>query len=159
MFSPITTQELEDSVFNLVTSETKCKCTRLRIKDRLFIEPEDDDLIEKLMNSGLSTSELCVKHDLKIAYDANDIKCFKKQYSYPFAEEKEVEEKKVEMEEEGEETFDSKVMRALQETPFSARAAAPKEFFIGYGNCKTCLPIFVLYLFVVLLTKTAINLF
>ena len=55
--------------------------------------------------------------------------------------------------------FDSKVMTALQGTSLNPRAAAPDDFFLAYSDSAICLPIFVLYLLVIVITKTACAIF
>lgn len=55
--------------------------------------------------------------------------------------------------------FDTRVMKALQDTPLSSRAAAPDDFFLAYSSTTICIPIFILYLLVIVLTKTVGALF
>lgn len=50
-------------------------------------------------------------------------------------------------------------MSALQETPLSARAEAPHDFYRFYASEKIVTPAFVLFLFVLLLIKTGSAIF
>ena len=151
-----------------------------RIENSLYIQPEDESDMDTLVMLNSSTSPLM--QDLKVDVDMESLtiteilsqksKEEKPQGVAPVPEMEDAakaktkakakakagdgeEEKEVPHAVEPEKgDFDSQVMKALQDTPWNARAKAPDDFFLAYSDTTICIPVFLLYLFIIVITKT-----
>ncbi len=57
-FSPVATPALEDSIFDLVARSADTKCSKLRLGDNLYIQPQDPQDVTTLLEKGLAADPL-----------------------------------------------------------------------------------------------------
>eukprot|EP00829_Urostomides_striatus_P002040 TRINITY_DN1219_c0_g2_i4.p1 TRINITY_DN1219_c0_g2~~TRINITY_DN1219_c0_g2_i4.p1 ORF type:complete len:199 (+),score=36.16 TRINITY_DN1219_c0_g2_i4:130-726(+) len=186
---PVKEQEIQDKLVDFFRGHLKPGFKTDLIDDKFYIEPEDADEIDTLMDLNLNQDAFFATKGLLVEFKQESINVIKsgnnQDVKEPLLEQHEEVEssiymppKKIEKKEvvaqnepitqvapeapvhhaEGKNTEDD-IMGALQSTPFSARKEAPEEFFTMYSDSMIVVPLFLLYLFIIVLTQTIGSLF
>ena len=142
----------------------------LKVDDILYIQPDDLDVVFTL--TDLTTNKILQENGVNIELEAKSITELNPQKkpapkmeagNLQPAPKPELpakaneEEKAVAVEYKQEKVagdFDAQVMTTLQNTHPKNRSKAPEEFFLAYSDSTICIPVFLLYLFIIVLTKT-----
>ncbi len=174
------TTVVEDQIYEAVTKRIKSKCARLRVADCFYIQPEDENDIDVIIAGDLSSDPVIQTNSINVDPEVRsltelapppapkettkvDLKTMKAEPDVkPPAKEPREEDKvppQVYVPEKPTGDFDTQVMAVLQSTTLNPRAAPPEDFFMIYSDASAFIPIFVLYLFVLVIIKTAGALF
>ena len=143
----------------------------LKVDDNLYIQPDDIDVVPTL--ADLASDITLKENEVNVDLEPKSITEFNPQKKpapkmeigdlqpapKPEAPAKVKEEDKAvaAAEYKQEKTtgdFDTQVMAALQNTHPKNRSKAPEEFFLAYSDSTICIPVFLFYLFIIVLTKT-----
>ena len=153
----------------------KSECAKLRLGDALYIQPAEENDIDVLVMHSWTNETIFQENNINFDPELKSITELAS--PEPAKEPAKVELKSMKavpevippgspreedkvppqvfVQEKPSGDFDSQVMAALQATSLNPRAAPPDEFFIAYSDANICIPIFVLYLFVIVIIKTA----
>ncbi len=139
---------MEDRLFRIVTALVTCPCKKLRLGTNLYIEPDDEEEIEKVVAFDFDKNEFCAGNSIVVKYERASLAELRAQYSdiKPVSENDAVSEQPAA-------TFEDQVMQTLQGTSVAAKAEPPEEFFTFYMNPKIVLPVLLLFLVVNLFSQ------
>ena len=143
-FYPVKTDAIRDSIYELIGKKYPGTWHKCNIKDDFYLQPENSSYIESIFSSQIALESIFRTNNISLKPEPRTVKELlphRKEY---------LEDKKTIAE------FDRQILDYLDKIPLEEREEPPKEFFTTYSNFKICFPVFLLYLFVILVGKTAI---
>ncbi len=170
VLSPIASDPLEAELYSAIQGLIKC-AAKLRIKDRLYVEPSDAEELDNIITSQkLQQLDAVLKNHLDIEFENDPISVLQKKQEGTAAPspvhdnsagkaDETVSHNDIGVDIKPEESCETRVMRILQETSLNARAEPPKDFFMVYTRSRTCLPMFVLFITVALIVQIGTSIF
>ena len=163
-FEPVKTALVEEEITKIIKGMMKSGCEHAKVGDVLYLQPVDDNDMDSVVEKNVGQDSYFAKNDIKVAFETKTIAELAPQHKKAGVAKQELKEPEMkqkaslaEMHEEGKdkaEDFDTQVMKAINETGFKARAKAPDEFFNVSTEPTIYVPIFLLYLFIIVITKT-----
>ena len=169
-FSPVTEKNIEEHIIKLAEARTKGNYKSLKLNDILYIQPNEIDLVDSLTDLGADKTVMDAKVNMELESKTidelnpqkkpapkMDIASLNPEPKPEAPAKVKEEDKAISVEYKHERAtgdLDAQVMSALQNTHPKNRAKAPEEFFIGYSDSNVCIPVFLVYLFIIVLMKT-----
>ena len=153
---------MESKVYDLVKHNASGKCERLRIKDALYLQFEDETEIERLISENFQDEEFFKQNNITVDPEmkgvAELIPALKKSVSM-VNKTSNMDLNSNEGSEDKHNDSNSKVIKALQDVSFSARSEPPKDFFFSYAKPSICFPLFLAYLALIVFIYTMNGIF
>lgn len=143
-FSPVKTDTIRDSIYNLVTEKYPGRWNKCAIGNNFYLQPDNSSFIESIFSGNLALDSLFRNNNISLRPEPRTV-----QELFPRPK-RHVEDEKANAE------FEHQILDHLDRIPLEEREELPKEFFTSYSNFKIWFPVFLLYLFVILVAKTGI---
>lgn len=145
------TEKLRNSICDLLRRKLGVKLERHAEGEDFYLQPEDSAAVDTFFDKDVSAEKLFRANSVTVVRELRTVAQLVQ------ADDK-LEKTSREDEKEASE-FDKQLLDCLQTVRMVAREEPPREFFTPYSNPKLCIPIFLLYLFLILVVRTGGDLY
>ena len=144
-FFPVETEKARNSICDLIKRKLKIAFEKYIEGESFYIQPENTLVIDSFFSQNIISDKFFITNNIEATPEVKTIS--------------ELSQTEIIEDDKYISNFDQQLINYLQTVKVVKRNKPPKEFFTPYSNTKICIPIFLLYLFLILVVRTGGDLY